>query len=65
MVLYASFYCGLIMQSEYVLSACSVVEVSIENEYYPPTEEVFLGDSTLEYVETTDEITSSDLKKFW
>ena len=59
LLLYGSF-----MQSEYVLSTSSVVEVSMENEYYLPVAEVFLGDATLEYLQNTDEKNSFDLKLF-
>ena len=40
-----------------------VVQINSDSEHHLWLEEVFLGDATVQYVESTDEITSLDLKK--
>ena len=52
------------MNPDYVLSFSSVVEVDIISEHFLPLDEVFVGDATLQYLEMTDEINTSDLRKF-
>ena len=52
------------MKPDYVLSFSSALEVDINNEHFLPLDEVFLGDATLQYLESTDEISASDLRKF-
>lgn len=52
------------MKPDYVLSFSSALEVDIVNDYFLPLDEVFLGDATLQYIESTDEITTSELRKF-
>ena len=50
------------MKPDYSLSFSSALEVDIDNEL--PLHEVFLGDATLQYLESTDEISALDLRKF-
>jgi len=52
------------MKPDHVCAAQSVVQIKIDCEHYLPLEEVFLGDATVQHLGSTDEITSSDLKKF-
>ena len=52
------------MKQDHVCASLSVVQVDISNEYYLPLDEVFVGDATLQYLESVDEITTADLKKF-
>ena len=52
------------MNPDYVLSFSSAVEVDISSEHFLPLDEVFIGDATLQHLESTDEISTSDMRKF-
>ena len=52
------------MKPDYVLSFSSALEVDINNEHFLPLDEDFLWDATLQYLESTDEISASDLRNF-
>ena len=52
------------MKPDYVLSFSNALEVDIDSERFLPLDEVYLGDATLQYLESTDETSASDLRKF-
>ena len=52
------------MKHDYVLPFSSALEVDINNEHFLPLDEDFLWDATLQHLESTDEMSASDLRKF-
>ena len=53
------------MKSEHVLTAGSITDVDIKEEYYLPLEDVFVGHNTQQYLESVlDDVSSHELNVF-
>ena len=52
------------MKSEHVLTVSSITEVEIKEEHYLPLEDVFVGHTTQQYIESVlDDVSSNDFRK--